>query len=462
MQKSKVPVRSDEFGEQDHADVIVIGAGAAGLVAAAELAENGLSVIVLEARDRIGGRIFTLNDLGQQFPIELGAEFIHGCPPETMNPLRRDKIPVSEVTGENWCVQNKRLSSCDFFSEVDEILQRMNDDEPDESFERFLRRCGPDVSSDTKKHALSYVAGFNAADPAQVSVHWLVRQMRAEEKIEGHRAFRARGGYRPLVELLQQRAGKEGVSVRTNTVVRRVAWRPGSVSIEAVCNKQSVSLHSTRVLVTVPLGVLQARPGEPGAIEFSPALPPEKFDSISGMEMGKVLRVVLHFRDRFWDRIHPAGSQDRTLADMSFLFSQDDWFPTWWTAMPDQFPIITGWAPWKCAERLESDRLPLAERALQTLGSLLDVSTDEMERMLEIAYFHDWQADPYSRGAYSNVKVGAAGAPEILGRPVKDTLFFAGEASDITGNNGTVHGAIASARRAVIDINKAGIASAAD
>jgi monoamine oxidase len=462
MQESKVSSRNDKFGRPDRFDVIVIGAGAAGLVAAATLAETGLSVIVLEARDRIGGRIFTLNDVEQQFPIELGAEFIHGRPAEITGVLRQNKIPISEVDGDNWCTQNGRLSSCDFFSEVDEILQRMNEDGPDESFANFLKRCCSDASADAKKHTLSYVAGFNAADPAQVSVHWLVRQMKAEEKIEGNRAFRARGGYQSLLDLLQQRVAKARISVRTNTVVHRVAWRPGNVSIDAVCSKQAIRLHASRLLVTVPLGVLQARPGEPGAIEFSPALPQEKLDSIAGMEMGKVLRVVLHFRERFWDRIHASGGENKTLDQMSFLFSQDNWFPTWWTAMPDRFPIITGWAPWQCAERLESESVPVVARALQSLGGLLGVGTIEMERLLEIAHFHDWQADPYSRGAYSYVKVGSADAPEVLSRPVKDTLFFAGEAADVTGNNGTVHAAIASARRAVVQITKTTRASAAD
>ena len=462
MQKSNVSGQNDEFAGQDHVDVIVIGAGAAGLVAAADLAAHGLSVIILEARERVGGRIYTLNDLGQQFPIELGAEFIHGRPSEISDVLRHGKIPISEVTGDNWCYQNDRLSSCDFFSEVDEILQRMNDDGPDESFASFLRRCCADAPADVKKHALSYVAGFNAADPAQVSVRWLVRQMKAEEKIEGDRAFRARGGYQALLELLQQRVAKAGVSIRTNTVVRRVAWRPGNVSIDAVCGEREVSLHASRALLTVPLGVLKAQPGERGAIEFSPSLPQDRLDSIAAMEMGKVLRVVLHFRERFWDRIHPRGSRNRTLDRMSFLFSQDDWFPTWWTVMPDHFPIITGWAPWQCAERVEADNMPVVTRALQSLGGLLGIGITEMERLLEIAYFHDWQADPFSRGAYSYVKIGGADAPEMISRPVKDTLFFAGEAADVTGNNGTVHGAIASARHAVAEITKTGRASAAD
>jgi monoamine oxidase len=461
MRNDKVSGQNEKRAGRDHADVIVIGAGAAGLVAASELAEAGLSVTVLEARERMGGRIYTLNDVRLRFPIELGAEFIHGRPPEIFNALHHNKVPVAELTGDNWCFQQGHLGPSDFFSEVDEILQGMNDEGPDESFESFLGRCCPNASADAKNHALSYVAGFNAADPSQVGVHWLVRQMRAEDKIEGARAFRPRGGYEAFLALLRERVAKAGVSVRTSTVVRRVRWSSASVSLDAVCADRALSLHSSRVLVTVPLGVLEAQPGEDGAIEFSPPLPQDKLDAIAGMEMGKVLRIVLHFRERFWDRIHPKGRPGRTLAEMGFLFSQDDWFPTWWTAMPDRFPVITGWAPWQCAEKLESERVPIATRALQTLGGLLGVGKAEMESLLEIAYFHDWQSDPYSRGAYSYVKAGAADAPEVLGRPVKNTLFFAGEAADITGNNGTVHGAMASARRAVTEIIK-GKASAAD
>ncbi len=188
--------------------MIVVGAGAAGLAAASELAESGLSVVMLEARDRIGGRIFTLQDSRLQFPIELGAEFIHGRPPEIWDLLRKHKVPITEVDGDNWCVRDGRLSPCDFFSEVDDILQRMDDRAPDESFRSFLQRCCPEASAEAKQHALSYVMGFNAADPAQVGVHWLVKEMRAEEKIDGERAFRARNGYSALLEIFRRTPGE--------------------------------------------------------------------------------------------------------------------------------------------------------------------------------------------------------------------------------------------------------------
>jgi monoamine oxidase len=169
--------------------------------------------------------------------------------------------------------------------------------------------------------------------------------------------------------------------------------------------------------------------------------------------MGKVIRVILRFRRRFWDEISPRSQPSKTLAGMSFLFSDDEWFPTWWTAMPDKLPIITGWAPADSADRLSGNsRSFVIDRALRTLGTLLGRKPAELAALLENAYFHDWQSDPLSRGAYSYGAVGADGAQQVLGSPIDSTLFFAGEATDITGHNGTVNGAIASGHRAAQEI----------
>ena len=126
---------------------------------------------------------------------------------------------------------------------------------------------------------------------------------------------------------------------------------------------------------------------------------------------------------------------------MSFLFSEDKLFPTWWTRMPQRDPIITGWAPFQSAERLAGlNHSQITHRALQSVSRLLKVDAQDLESWLNAAYVHDWEADPYSRGAYSYGKVGAVEAQQVLARPIEHTLFFAGEATDTTGNNGTVHG----------------------
>jgi len=115
-------------------DILIVGAGAAGLSAAVQLARAGMQVSILEGRDRIGGRIFTKTDPVCNAPVELGAEFIHGCPPEIWDLLRRHKIPAQELEGETWCYREGALGQCDFFSEVDELLEKMDDRSPDQSF----------------------------------------------------------------------------------------------------------------------------------------------------------------------------------------------------------------------------------------------------------------------------------------------------------------------------------------
>jgi monoamine oxidase len=421
------------------------------MAAAVELAAAGFSVSILEARDRIGGRIFTQRDRSFDAPIELGAEFIHGMPPEIWQLLQKRNVSITEVSGDNWCAGEAGLSRCDFFSHVNAVLQKMDDRSEDESFVDFLERQFPSKDDpkqeEVKRRAQDYVTGFNAADPALVSVHWLVREMRAEEKIEGDRAFRSQTGYDDLLEIFRQQLAESHVSVRTGTVVERIRWRRDEAEVTAHTLLGGVSLTARRVLVTLPLAVLQTAPGELGAIEFVPALPPQKVEAMKKLEMGKVIRIVLRFRERFWENISPEKS--KTLSEMSFLFSHDEWFPTWWTRMPEKLPIITGWAPFRSAERLSGQsREFVVARSLETLQRLLGVTIKDLQHNLEAAYFHDWQSDPFSRGAYSYAKVGANGAQEELGRPLENTLFFAGEATDVSGHNGTVHGAIASGQRA--------------
>lgn len=436
--------------------VIVIGAGVAGLAAACQLGRAGIAVQILEARDRIGGRVLTHIDPGCDCPIEFGAEFIHGIPPEVWELLHKANVEISEVEGEAWCVEDGQLARCGFWEDVDNILEKMDAQKPDESFADFLERCCRSLkkpaSQRAKQRAVGYVSGFNAADPELVGVHWLVQGMRAEQKIQGDRAFRARNGYNDLLDVFQHELRRYNIGVHLSTVVEKLSWAAGSVKLKVCDQKGASTLEAPRVLITLPLSLLKAPVGQPGVIDFVPELPSQKKIAFDRLEMGKAIRVTLRFRERFWEAIKPPKAR-KSLSDMSFLLTQDEWFPTWWTAHPQKWPVITGWAPFRAGERLSGkSRSFVVEHALQTLSTVLRISQSELEKMLEGAHFHDWQADPFSLGAYSYGKVGADGAQQALAEPIDDTLFFAGEATDTTGHNGTVHGAIASGYRAASQI----------
>jgi len=437
---------------------VIVGGGIAGWAAASQLGQARRPVLIMEARSRLGGRILTQRDPICDYPIELGAEFIHGLPPEIWGPLQNSKTEITEVDGQTWCNSEQGLSPCDFFSQVDSILEEMDDSQPDESFLSFLERRFPNPTDDprrevAKQRAVRYVCGFHAADPKLVGVHWLVRSMRAEEVIEGNRTFRSKHGYGDLLETFQRKITEYDVQAQTSTVVEGISWAPGRVEVLARGPGGAFIFPAANVLITLPLSILKSPVGQFGAIRFTPPLPRHKTDSLEKLEMGEIVRVVLRFRHRFWDAIAPQVSNHRTLSDMSFLLSQDEWFPTWWTTMPEKVPILTAWAPFPSARRLsvETDS-SVIDASLKTLARLLGVSLEELTDGLDNAYFHNWQSDPFSRGAYSYGKAGASGAQQVLAAPIADTLFFAGEAVDTTGHNGTVHGAIASGYRAAAEI----------
>jgi monoamine oxidase len=177
---------------------------------------------------------------------------------------------------------------------------------------------------------------------------------------------------------------------------------------------------------------------------------------LAHLSMGKVARVTLSFDERFWDTIRPLGNA-KTLADASFFFCQEDWFPTWWTTMPLRLPMITAWSPARWATGLAQQTEEfVVDKALTALQRITGTARQELNRSVRACYWHDWEADPFSRGAYSYVKVGGESAQAELGRPLENTVFFAGEATDITGHNGTVHGAIASGQRAAREILQSG------
>ena len=414
-------------------DVLVIGGGIAGLTVARQLTCAGLNVILLEARDRLGGRIFTHSTA--DFPIELGAEFVHGRPEEIFGLAAEAGVPIVPVKGRYRRKANGEWDDAGRLMEkVEKLFEKMPAGGPDQSFLQYLEHSN--ASDEVKEQALRYVEGFHAANPSRISVHSLVRDTRAEEKIDGDRQFRITSGYAGLVRATYDRIEHKHCTIVLKTVVSEIRWRRG----EVVVRTGNAEFHAARVVITLPLGVLKAN-----CILFAPALS-EKEDAMKFLEMGPVVRVVMCFREKFWE-------QEPEMNGLSFLFTDDPQFPTWWTSNPLPSPILTGWAAGRYALMLKGLGMEaITTKAAESLARILKINLGQLQRQLLTSFVHDWQADPFFRGAYSYAAAGGIDAARELARPVEDTLYFAGEATNFEGYGGTVHGAIATGHRAAREV----------
>ena len=269
-------------------DVVVVGAGAAGLAASRLLTQRGCTVALIEARDRIGGRVLTVRPPGSPIPIELGATFVHGRPPETMALVEEAGITLYECGGE-------------MVAGFEDQREQDQQEEGDENGENPILVSlagyqGEDVSLGAyisthfaepqweyaRQWARGYVAGFDAADPDTVSVHWLARTEKASEEAQGDRNFFLLDGYDRLMSWLLDQCDPRRLTLHLQSVVRRLSWVPGSVTLQLATPDGAAlpDITATRAIVTVPLGVLQAStslPGAPGTIRFDP-LPGELDD----------------------------------------------------------------------------------------------------------------------------------------------------------------------------------------
>ena len=417
------------------AEVIVIGAGVAGLAALAQLQRAGIETICLEARDRLGGRIFTVHDPLSALPVELGAEFIHGRSPEIWDIIRAASLPVYDVADTslhlNCGLIEQRSDSWLFVDQIMRDMQEQARSGPDITFDEFLR--GVKYPEEAKRSARGYVEGFNAAESKRISIQALAEETEAADLIDGDSSFRFFKGYdsvpAQLVKQLEER-------LLLRHVVERVTWRRNDVELRV--NKRT--MRARRAIVTVPLGVLQA-----GDIDFQPQ-PGEILSAARRLCFGHVFRAVFRFREPFWE-------SKADLADAGFMFSQQDVFPTWWTTLSARSPNITGWSAGAKAEPLLSkSREEVLAQAMQSLSHISGFPLAAVQEQLQNAYYHDWHTDPFARGAYSWVPAGALDARHALAQPVEDTLYFAGEATDQEGHSATVHGAIASGKRAAQQI----------
>jgi monoamine oxidase len=372
-------------------------------------------VLTVEARNRIGGRCDTRRLPGIAAPVELGAEFIHGRSEATFSFLQETNIAAIDTTRTQRVLFGGRLRALDVFAEARKAMRRKP--VTDVSFQAFLSRQR--LSPLTRALAKMMVQGFDAADPRDASALAIVEEW-GTALTASH--MRPQGGYLPLLQNLN-------VPVQLETVVREVRWSRGRVEVSGTFRGEPWAASATRAVVTLPLGVLQS-----GAVRFIPDLD----KPLHKLASGPVIRVAMAFKDAFWEKDHPG---------VAFFHNPRAPFPTFWTPLPMHAPLLTAWAGGPKARKLtEKGETELLRNALACVHSVLGKKEDPVAWLVQ-----DWQADRYARGGYSYVKVGGAGAREMLQRSLGDTLYFAGEATDVE-EAGTVGGALASGQRAAREI----------
>jgi monoamine oxidase len=412
-------------------DGVIVGAGAAGLAALGELHAAGLRAVCIEALDRIGGRIYTVRDSLSPAAIELGAEFVHGKPPEIFELAEIAKLPLVERAHEiRYPPDSPREEDDD--GGMWRVMSAMEDaaeSGPDRSFAEFAARAS--FGDRAKRAATGFVEGFNAARAESVSIQSLAQESKAAEAIGGDRSFHLVDGYDSVARALLP----AGAELRLNTIAERVVWKSGQavVHTRSALDGSKQAVEARCAIVTASLGVLCS-----GAIQFEPE-PAGALTAAGDLAFGEAFRVTFRF-ERTPEFLPPG-----------FILSEEPVFPTWWRAMPLRAPLITGWSAGPKADTLLGQpRETIVARARESLRKIVGRDLPPVAA----AYFHDWHADPFFRGAYSYARAGKLGAREALARPVEDTLYFAGEAANTLGHGSTVHGAIQSGRRAAYAVRK--------
>ncbi|MGA7149152.1 MAG: NAD(P)/FAD-dependent oxidoreductase [Microbacterium sp.] len=423
----------------NHFDTIVVGAGIAGLTAARALSDAGRTVVVLEARDRIGGRVWT--DRSDGFVTDLGASWIHGI---TGSPVAE----AAEALG---------MRMVEF---------TVGGYQPDS---RPIAYYGPDGARLTDAAARRFaddiravdtaLVGFVAGSAADASYRDVTEQALATQKWDAERTERVREflehrseeQYGAWIEDLaahgldddaiegdevifpdgyDQLAGglADGLDVRLEQVVSRVGWSDGGVTVTT----DRGTFSSRDAVITVPVGVLKS----PGFV-FEPPLPEPNAGALDRLEMNAFEKVVLRFPTKFWDEdvyaIRQQGPQGR-------------WWHSWYdlTALHGTPALLTFAAGPAAVQTRDWDDERIVDSVLAQLRRLYG------ERVEQPAHVHvtRWQDDPCSLGSYAYMRVGSTtGDHDALATPVGGVLHLAGEAT-WTDDPATVTAAMESGRRA--------------
>jgi monoamine oxidase len=417
-------------------NVIVIGGGAAGLMVAFELSKHKYNVTVLEAKNRLGGRIFTVDEASFSQPVEAGAEFIHGDMPLTQSLLKQAGVSYYAVEGEMFHLKDGKFKKEHNTPGWHQLMQQMKALKTDISLADFLTTYYNDEKHKAlRKSVEGFAGGFDLADIQTVST----KSLYYEWSKESGRQYRINGGYIQLINYLFSQCTNNGCTIETDCCAKKISWQNNEVDILTMCSRL---FKSDLVVITVPVGVLQAKTNDENYMEFTPSIH-QHMRAAENIGFGGVIKVVLEFTQNFWKNKE---------KNTGFIFI-DGAMPTWWTQLPIDNAILTGWIGGNKANLLkEYSDDEILQTALASLANAFAIPVDHLKTKLKASFVANWCKEPDINGGYSFNTLYSDEAKNMLQQPVNNTIYFAGEALYNGPYGGTVEAALESAKKTVHEI----------
>ncbi|MDV6168226.1 NAD(P)/FAD-dependent oxidoreductase [Flavobacterium sp. DG1-102-2] len=422
-------------------DVIIIGGGAAGLMAAYGLVKAGKSIRVLEARNRLGGRIHTIKENGFSGHVELGAEFVHGKLPVTLNLLREAGIEVVEVGFEMWQYRETAFKQNNEFIEGwNGLLEKLNSLEKDMTLHDFLEQHYSGKEREKQRAQIeNYVAGYDTADALDASVFSLRREWNNEDEDS---QFRLKDGYQTMVQYLADACTGNNNEILLNTIAKEVLIEDGRLK---VITNDGIVYEAQQAIVALPLGVLQSEEGE-GSVKFNPQLY-SHLKATQNIGFGSVIKILLEFDEMFWEDTALTSLNGSDLSGMGFLFADTE-ISTFWTQSPNRSTLLTGWIGGPPAYKIKD--LPdqeIMKMAIASLSHVFKIAPEKLQNKLTAWNVANWTSESFTRGSYAYDKVKSPEARKVLQEPFENTIYFAGEYLYDGPAMGTVEAALTSGKQ---------------
>jgi monoamine oxidase len=440
--------------------VVIVGAGAAGLFAADVLKAQGIKVVIVEASDRVGGRVRTLkssdsetasllfnsqSELSSDFPNELGATYINGSDSawgKIVEQMKIATVNLSTSTTENYFLDNAFVDGVTAQSDPDFIsaknfLNNLASNGGTGSVQQAITSAG--ISSRMYAILNSWIGNKYCTTNDRIGMKALSEGMALLQR--NHELLTLADN--PMQDALLSRYSNVMADVQTNSEVKEIDYNGDKVLVSGQrTGGESFSIQPDRVIVTVPVSILKS-----GSIAFTPGLPSAKTSALSKMEMDAAMRVVLDFKANFWGETS------------GFLYGGVDG-PEYFNSGAGRselyrtLSITVGGAKAAELSALGKGSIPILLDELDSIFSgkaTLNVRKDSNDNT--IAIIQDWTLEPFIKGGSAYLKAGGTNQDRVnLATPVNNKLFFAGEATDVNGEYGTINGALLSGERAAKEV----------